>query len=313
MSLESRYRRLISAYPPEYRAEREDEMIDTLLERAGTDQTKPTISEAWDLIRNGIAVRAASNGSESRRTGRVYASLVACSVSSMVITLVMALWMSGFYPSISDAEFVALWSPFALMVFWYVAQRGVLARLGWVLVAGCLVGVIVGPDRTMAQRSLVAALTVLGIVMVTAPIPSSSAGPKLISRLTAMLVGVAAGTAMAVRYNLRFDYLTDRGATVLWGVLPHPPSALIPAIIAVAIISLVACLFRPALAIAVGILVVPVGVIGFMLSSDAFFFTLNRRQALEALLACAVGSGLVIYGTVTSMRTRRTTPLPGHG
>lgn len=302
-SLESRYRRLMAAYPPGYRAEREDEMIDTLLERSGPDRTRPTISESWDLISNGIAVRSASAGGDSRRAGRVYASLVACAVASMVTALVMALWASGFYPSVSDVEFVALWSPFALAVFWYVAQWGALQRLGWVLVAAGLAAVVAGPEHTMAQRSLLVALAVLGIVMVAAPAPASG-GPKLVSRLIAMSVGVAAGVGMAARYNLKFDYLTDRGAVTLWGALPHLPSVLIPAVIAAAVGLLFVCLFRPAVAIAVGLLIVPVGVIGFMLSRDAFFFTLNRQQAFQVLLACAAASSLVIYGIVTSLSTR---------
>lgn len=307
-SLESRYRRMMAAYPPDYRTEKEDEIVATLLEVAGTDRSHPTIGEAWDLISNGIAVRAASNGGDARRTGRAYAGLVACAVMSTVTALMLALWMSGFYPSTSDITFVALWAPFAVLVLWYVVQPQVPARLGWWLFAFSFAGVVAGADHTMAQRSLLLALTTLGLVMVTAPSRTAPRSSELTSRMVAMLVGVGAAVAMTVRYNAKFDFLNDRGATVLWGVLPHPPSILIPVIIAAAVGVLIASLFRPALVIAWGILVVPVGVIGFTLSSAASFLTPNRQQLFQALIVCASAIGLVMYGVVTSMRTRRGTP-----
>jgi hypothetical protein len=56
--LELAYRRLLLAYPADYRNERGDELVSTLLASAPPGQRRPTIAEAFDLLYHGIRTRA---------------------------------------------------------------------------------------------------------------------------------------------------------------------------------------------------------------------------------------------------------------
>jgi len=59
--LERRARLLLRAYPPQYRADRAEEMIGTLLETAQSGQQWPSARDAWSLLRGGMSARAARN------------------------------------------------------------------------------------------------------------------------------------------------------------------------------------------------------------------------------------------------------------
>jgi hypothetical protein len=59
--LERQYRRLLRAYPAQYRNDRADEMLGTLLDTAAPGQRRPRARESWALIFGGIRARAARN------------------------------------------------------------------------------------------------------------------------------------------------------------------------------------------------------------------------------------------------------------
>ena len=56
--LELAYRRLLLAYPADYRNDRGDELVSTLLASAPPGRRTPTIAEAFDLLYHGIRTRA---------------------------------------------------------------------------------------------------------------------------------------------------------------------------------------------------------------------------------------------------------------
>lgn len=64
--LEQRYRRLLLAYPRAYRAERGDEIIDTLLAATDSAATRPTLRESRALLLGGLLARL-SGGPRSPR------------------------------------------------------------------------------------------------------------------------------------------------------------------------------------------------------------------------------------------------------
>lgn len=72
--LEARYRRLLLGYPRDYRRERGQEIVDTLLELAPDGQTRPTVRQAVNLLRNGLRCRL---GRPASRSIVVWASLTA--------------------------------------------------------------------------------------------------------------------------------------------------------------------------------------------------------------------------------------------
>src|SRR4029453_15144235 len=55
--LERRYRGLLFAYSPAYRAERGEEIVATLLDLAGPGRRTPNLAEAADLIAGGLRQR----------------------------------------------------------------------------------------------------------------------------------------------------------------------------------------------------------------------------------------------------------------
>ncbi|RQX29002.1 hypothetical protein DLJ57_22075, partial [Micromonospora chalcea] len=54
--LEKRYRMLLRAYPADYRRERADELIDTLIGDEPTTRRRPSAREAASLVRGGLRV-----------------------------------------------------------------------------------------------------------------------------------------------------------------------------------------------------------------------------------------------------------------
>jgi hypothetical protein len=57
VGLERHYRRLLLAYPRDYRERRSEEMLATLLDDAAAEQRRPTGTAAADLIVGGIRQR----------------------------------------------------------------------------------------------------------------------------------------------------------------------------------------------------------------------------------------------------------------
>jgi hypothetical protein len=54
---ERRCRTLLRAYPPRHRRVREDELLGTLLDAAEPGRNTPTLRNAWDIVRGGLAFR----------------------------------------------------------------------------------------------------------------------------------------------------------------------------------------------------------------------------------------------------------------
>ncbi|HEY6492390.1 MAG TPA: hypothetical protein VIZ43_03895 [Trebonia sp.] len=78
-SLERRARVLLLAYPAEYRRERAEEMIGTLLEATPPGRSFPSARDAWGLIAGGRHARAARNGGLSARANLRLTLLLASS------------------------------------------------------------------------------------------------------------------------------------------------------------------------------------------------------------------------------------------
>ena len=83
-SLERRYARLLCAYPATYRAERGDEMLDTLMEAAPSGRRRPSARDAGALIMGGLRVRAAQNRRLSAPTNL---RLAAAFAAALIIAL----------------------------------------------------------------------------------------------------------------------------------------------------------------------------------------------------------------------------------
>jgi hypothetical protein len=76
--LERWYRRLLRAYPADYRAGRADEMLGTLLETAVRGQRRPGARESAALIGGGIRARAARNAGLPELASLRLAAMLGC-------------------------------------------------------------------------------------------------------------------------------------------------------------------------------------------------------------------------------------------
>jgi hypothetical protein len=80
--LERDYRRLLLAYPREYRRARGDEIVTTLMEATPPDRVRPRAGDAWDLVRGGLSKRFAPPH------GRGYAAVaLACAAAVAYVAL----------------------------------------------------------------------------------------------------------------------------------------------------------------------------------------------------------------------------------
>ncbi|MGN9808829.1 hypothetical protein ACTMSW_05650 [Micromonospora sp. BQ11] len=67
--LERRYRRLLRAYPADYRRERGDEIVGTYLDLAGPGRRRPSPADAADLVRGGLRQRLRAAGAADLTPG----------------------------------------------------------------------------------------------------------------------------------------------------------------------------------------------------------------------------------------------------
>jgi hypothetical protein len=200
--LERRYRLLLRSYPQQYRAERGQEILSTLLDATPPGQRSPSLADAVDILGNGLR----------RRWGLVgIAGLDAGVALAAPVALALAAGISGFAwwrvePAGAGVHLGETFGPFrTLGPIAYAAW--IAAALGWVLLRpvarrvliGIAVGVtlalpLVAPLTTVDRPPLwvLMALSVFGLLALAG---SGSTQPSLDARLV-VPVG-AAGIAVA--------------------------------------------------------------------------------------------------------------------
>ena len=109
-SLERRYRRLLALYPASFRAAREDEMVDVLMQGAQPNQSHPRPGEAVNLATHGLQRRAGRRfpGDWERAHAkvmlpvRILIALWLCFLSAMLVTFERGeLWLLLLIPAIA--------------------------------------------------------------------------------------------------------------------------------------------------------------------------------------------------------------------
>jgi len=90
--LERAYRRLLAAYPREFRRENEQEILAVLMADAPDGQRRPGLAESADLIRSGLRLRLRPSVPRSARTVRAAVKLmyVGAGVSTVNLILLLA-------------------------------------------------------------------------------------------------------------------------------------------------------------------------------------------------------------------------------
>ena len=146
--LERRYRRLLSWYPADYRAEYADEMLGVLLAGARNDQRYPSPAEAFSIARTATRLRVAGNVRHLR--GAEWSGAVAAlgllgplllAVAYGARPLAGVLWLLRVHPAALRAAFpVVAWLPAVALLATAVAAacgwRLLAAVIAWAVVAG---------------------------------------------------------------------------------------------------------------------------------------------------------------------------------
>ena len=165
MSLERRYRLLLRAYPPAYRAARGAEITGTYLDLAGPGRRWPALGDVADVLRGGLRERLRASGAHDATAGVRLAATVALAASAALAIWQLllrslpgqvALYSSGMVPP-------RLFGPFA--------NDGVVPDAAWVLAAVAAAARHARVARVLAGAGLFLTLAVVPFAYLTHHFP----------------------------------------------------------------------------------------------------------------------------------------------
>jgi hypothetical protein len=234
MSLERRYRLLLRAYPPAYRAARGAEITGTYLDLAGPGRRWPAPGDVADVLRGGLRERLRASGARDAAAGVRLAATVALAASAA-----LAIWQlllrslpgqalltsPGMVPPRLFGPFVSVSVvPDAVWVLAAVAAVARPARVARVLVgAGLVLTLAAVPFAYLTDhvppRTVVFPQLALGLVALALPARRGRA-----ARLAPGLTVVAATGICLVRYWLGPERWRSLAGWGLWHYF-YPGSA----------------------------------------------------------------------------------------
>jgi hypothetical protein len=152
-TLEARYRGLLRAYPPWYRADRGEEMLATLLEAARPGQSRPTGREIRSLILGGLRTRA-RHGQQLTAAGSLRSAVLLAAVLILLTedAFQSSMVWGGWAPNMPYywIQFVLALLTLAVAVGAWLGQRAVAAAA--IVCAG--LWLYQPPDRDPSQAIL---------------------------------------------------------------------------------------------------------------------------------------------------------------
>jgi hypothetical protein len=279
-ALESRYRRLLRAYPAAYRRERGEEILCTLLEAAQDGRAQPLRRDAPALILSGLRVRAAQN-----RPLRAAACL------RLAALLGIALWLSiGAASALAQALLDWLWMQPGgpLLLPWPVSGMAV----GGVLTLTAVAATWLAPRTLGAYVSLAAAASWVPLLAIAWRTPTAM-GLLLRVAALAILPVLALGRERPPRAWLGW---VGAAACLLQGTYPAvlvTTQFSLEMTLAMAVAAWLVVDARPAMAVAVAAGLTGLATYGFALMDDPYAVAwrapfLARVLALAGLALLAV-------------------------
>jgi hypothetical protein len=158
--LEHRYRRLMRAYPKQYRSARADEMLGTLLDTAAPGQRHPTARESAALILGGIRARSATNANMPAPASFRLAAMLACSTyvgiwTAMQTRQLIAVGPDAPWPHATTTRAAITWVALvgATIAVWFVRREIAVPVLVGALTAA-LFWNLAGPPLTVCMLLL---------------------------------------------------------------------------------------------------------------------------------------------------------------
>lgn len=222
--LERRYRRLLKSYPYDDR-QRVEEILATLLAAAPAGQRHPTINGSVDLIANGFRERARRFGRGERAAARQWTGLIAVAGLSAIVALVLTVHLTGSWSTPLPWMFLPVWIAIgALPVahMWRTPRRPI---LDVVPLGAVVVGLVLGAEQTLVQRTLLIAVGFLSLLVIS----TGAIRPDRRSRVVAVTVGAGVGMIGAIRVASNLGRLPlesrQRQAIVLRSIFHIPAVA----------------------------------------------------------------------------------------
>ena len=294
--LERSYRRLLILFPPTYRERMGDDIIATLLAGHQKHDRRPPAREVRALIRAGLTMRLARGDDPSRHRAWHLAGGVSVALIVYSAVLVTGINLSGNWTTPAPLTLAPMWG---LLV---VASCAPLAshrarRLGPMLAPLWIIAFAVASRWLLAPRTLVVALALCSLIVVTAR--CASAWVTVASCTIGALVGGVAANHVVEQMN---QVATPLPRGVMWvGFVFEWPSGGFEYICITALaVILVLGLIRPWIALAGSLCVIPVMLV-LQISTDRYQAYDNDLSAGFGI-AAAVAAFLVLGLAIAAIR-----------
>ncbi len=219
--LERRARTLLRAYPADYRHDRAEEIIGTLLEAAPPGRSFPTAREAWSLIAGGRHARATLNRRPGVKANVRLTLLLGISIYlSFYFGHTLAASVLGFFPGpgVSWLTMATLVLGAAVALAPWLGSRAAATALA--VPAGALVayGELSGPHGSEATTAVAELLVVMAVLA------ALSGGPVRLPRSWLWLpcaspLVLAAGRVLSLQHTPRLEASLELGALLLLAVV----------------------------------------------------------------------------------------------
>jgi hypothetical protein len=190
MSLERRYRLLLRAYPPAYRAARGAEITGTYLDLAGPGRRWPALGDVADVLRGGLRERLRASGAHDAAAGvRLAATVALATAAALAIWQLLLRSLPGQVLLTSRGMVPPrLFGPFATV--------GVVPDAAWVLAAVAAAARPARLARALAGIGLLLTLAVVPFAFLTHHfLPPTVVFPQLALGLAALALPARRGWA----------------------------------------------------------------------------------------------------------------------
>jgi hypothetical protein len=191
MSLERRYRLLLRAYPPAYRAARGAEITGTYLDLAGPGRRWPAPGDVADVLRGGIGQRLRASGAHDAAAGVRLAATVALAASAALASWQLLL------RSRPGQVLVVVPGGMRVQSFGPFVTVGVVPEVAWVLAAVAAAARPARVARVLAGSALVLTLAAVPFAYLAHhfPPPLTVVFPQLALGVIALALPVRRGWA----------------------------------------------------------------------------------------------------------------------
>jgi hypothetical protein len=274
--LERSCRRLLRAFPRDYRERFGEEMLSTLLASHG-GRHRPPMREFVAMIVAGAQMRLAGEHFLKRAASLQWAGMIAVAALAYMAALASGVHLRGRWAEPLPAAFAPAW---ILIAVWPTVTSTLPLRQATrrVVILISLAAIIVGPPGTLVSRTMLFAAG--WFIVVIASVPRQRLRHSILAAATGASIGLLAANEVTSK-------LAGLGPEDL---LPHLPSIVTMSVtweadvftvlyLAAMVLAVLATCFRPSIGMTVGLIAVPTVLVMIASSDDLLFYGWRGRPA----------------------------------